>query len=65
MNALELIVPKKDRGLISYWDRPRRKAYTCGAEYFESDQDTSDKSDEEDDNDANAYHTSRICKCRG
>ncbi|KAH3840496.1 hypothetical protein DPMN_113946 [Dreissena polymorpha] len=62
MNVLELIVPEKDCGSISYWDRRRSKAYTCGAEYFESAQDTSDNSDEDDDNDANAYHTSRTYK---
>lgn len=58
---LELIVPKKDRSLITYWDRRKCNSFTCGAEYFESDYEMSD-SDTSDEEECDTSQSSRTYK---
>lgn len=57
----ELIVPKKDRNLITYWDRRKCYSSTFGTEYLESyyDMSESDTSNEEE---CNASQSSRTYK---
>ncbi|XP_045165921.1 uncharacterized protein LOC123529598 [Mercenaria mercenaria] len=59
--VLELIVPKKDRSSITYWDRRKSSSYTSGAEYFESDYEMSE-SESSDEEDFDASQASRTYK---
>lgn len=58
--VLELIVPKKDSTLIQYWDRHQSNYFTCGTDYFESDNEMSGSAGASDEEGCDSSQSSRI-----